>query len=153
MPPLATPLTDLAFSSNIADALEIYALDEKGRIWHRWWWRDSGWSNGWTLMGTPGGRPVTAIAAGSYADYHQELFAIVDGEIWHSGWSGWEDFPVPDGSPLTAITATSDPCATRRSSAAKAAARSSTRGTGCATTASPTGSPGRNGPRGTGCPT
>jgi hypothetical protein len=95
MPPLVTPVIDLAFSSNIADALEVYALDEKGRIWHRWWWRDSGWSNGWTLMGTPGGRPVTAIAAGSYADYHQELFAIVNGEIWHRWWwrnDGWSDW-------------------------------------------------------------
>jgi hypothetical protein len=96
MPSLPTPVTDLAFSSNIADAMEIYALDEQGCIWHRWWWRDGGWSNGWTSMGTPGNRPVTAIAAGSYTDYHQELFAIVDGEIWHrrwwrnDGWSGWQ---------------------------------------------------------------
>jgi hypothetical protein len=101
---------DLAFSSNIADTLEIYALDGRGRIHHRWWWRDQGWSEGWAPMDTPGGRPVTAIAAGPYADYHQELFAIVDGESWHrwywadrgwSGWSSWEDFPVPDGSRLT----------------------------------------------------
>jgi hypothetical protein len=162
MPPLVSPVIDLAFSSNIADALEIYALDEKGRIWHRWWWRDSGWSGGWTSMGTPGGRRVTAIAAGSYADYHQELFAIVDGEIYHrwwwrndgwsswhqqervgmrahdiavsslkqghfeifaldedggrlrhrwywvgQGWSRWEDLPMPNGTPLKAIAATS----------------------------------------------
>jgi hypothetical protein len=95
MPALGSPVVDLAFSSNIADTLEIYALDDRGRIWHRWWWRDSGWSEGWTSMGTPGGRPVTAIAAGSYADYHQELFAVVDGEIHHrwwwrnDGWSSW----------------------------------------------------------------
>jgi hypothetical protein len=37
MPSLGPLVTDLAFSSNIADALEIYALDEQGRIWHRWW--------------------------------------------------------------------------------------------------------------------
>lgn len=95
MPRLGAPVVDLAFSSNIADTLEIYALDGWGRIHHRWWWRDQGWSEGWTQMGTPGGRPVTAIAAGSYADYHQELFAIVDGEIWHRWWwqnDGWSDW-------------------------------------------------------------
>lgn len=162
MPRLGTPVIDLAFSSNIADALEIYALDAEGRIRHRWWRRDRGWSRDWTPMDTPHGRRVTAIAAGSYADYHQELFAIVDGEIWHRwwwrndgwsswrqqaavgryaagiavstlkeghievfalshagqlrhrwywaghGWSGWQDFPVPGGSRLIAITAASN---------------------------------------------
>ena len=112
MPPLVAPVNDLAFSSNIADALEIYALDQNGRIRHRWWWRDSGWSNGWTSMDTPGGRPVTAIAAGSYADYHQELFAIVDGEIWHrwwwrnDGWSGWHQ-QAPVGMRATDIAVSS----------------------------------------------
>lgn len=112
MPPLVAPVIDLAFSSNIADALEIYALDERGRIRHRWWWRDSGWSNGWTSMGTPGGRPVTAIAAGSYADYHQELFSIVDGEIWHRWWwrnDGWSDWhqQAPVGMHATDIAVSS----------------------------------------------
>ena len=94
MPALGSRVVDLAFSSNIADTLEIYALDERGRIRHRWWWRDPGWS-AWHPMDTPGGRPATAIAAGSYSDHHQELFAIVDGEIWHrwwwrnDGWSAW----------------------------------------------------------------
>lgn len=84
-------MTDLAFSSNIADALGIYALDERGRIRNRAWGRDADWS-GWQPLDTPGGRPATAIAAGSYADYHQELFAVVDGEIWHRWWwrnTGW----------------------------------------------------------------
>lgn len=95
MPHLGTPVADLAFSSNVEDALEIYALDQQGRLRHRWWWRDRGWSDDWAVMDTPDGRPVTAIAAGSYADYHQELFAIVDGQIRHrwwwrnDGWSGW----------------------------------------------------------------
>lgn len=94
MPALGSPVADLAFSSNIADTLEIYALDERGRIRHRWWWRDAGWSD-WHPMDTPGGRPATAVAAGSYADYHQELFTVVDGEIWHRWWwrnDGWSDW-------------------------------------------------------------
>lgn len=160
MPVLDCPVVDLAFSSSIADTHEIYALDEQGRIRHRWWWRDTGWSD-WHPMDAPDGRPASAIAAGSYADYHQELFAVVDGEIWHRwwwrdggwsdwhqqapvgmraadiavssmknghlevfaideggrirhrwywaghGWSDWTDFPLPDGSPVTAIAATS----------------------------------------------
>jgi hypothetical protein len=112
MPSLSAPVADLAFSSNIADALEIYALDKRGHIYHRWWWRDPGWSNGWTSMGTPAGRPVTAIAAGSYADYHQELFAIADGEIWHRWWwrnDGWSDWhrQAPVGVRATDIAVSS----------------------------------------------
>lgn len=112
MPGLGIPVTDLAFSSSIAGALEIYALDERGRIWHRWWQRDPGWSDGWTSMGTPDARPVTAIAAGSHSDYHQELFAVVDGEIWHRWWwlnDGWSDWhrQAPVGLRATDIAASS----------------------------------------------
>lgn len=112
MPALDIPVTDLAFSSNIADALEIYALDKWGRVRHRWWWRDAGWSDGWHPMDTPRGLPVTAIAAGSYADYHQELFAVVDGEIWHRWWwrnDGWSDWyqQAPAGMRVTDISVSS----------------------------------------------
>ena len=112
MPRLGSQVTDVAFSSNIADALEVYALDQRGRIHHRWWWRDAGWSDCWHPMETPGGQPVTAIAAGSYADHHQELFAIVDGEIWHrwwwrnDGWSAWHQQP-PVGMRATDIAVSS----------------------------------------------
>ena len=111
MPQLGNPVTDLAFSSNIADALEIYALDERGGIHHRWW-RDPGWSEGWHRMDTPGGRPVTSIAAGSYADYHQELFAVADGEVWHRWWwrdDGWSDWyqQAPAGMHVTDVAVSS----------------------------------------------
>ena len=112
MPRLGTPVADLAFSSNCEGALEIFALDQRGRISHRWSWRDGGWSEGWTLMDTPDRRPVASISAGSYADGHQELFAIVDGEIHHrwwwrdSGWSGWHR-QAPAGLRATDIAVSS----------------------------------------------
>jgi hypothetical protein len=41
MPELGSQVTDLAFSSNIGGALDIYALDMRGRIRRRWRWRDA----------------------------------------------------------------------------------------------------------------
>ena len=57
---------------------------------------------------------ATDIAVSSLKGGHIEIFAISDlGRLRHRwywaghGWSGWADFPVPNGSKLTAIAAAS----------------------------------------------
>ena len=114
-----SPVTDLAFSSKFTGHLEIYAVGADGRIRHRWWgadwFRDSGWSAGWTIMDTPGIRtPVTAIAAGSQANHEQELFVIAGGRVWHRWhwhpewhpeWTEWGK--LPSGRPAVDIACSS----------------------------------------------
>jgi len=95
MPALGAPVTDLALSSVVTGHLEIFALDSGGRIRHRWygaeWFDRPGWSEWNDMEGPPAGR-VSAIAVGSEANHHQEIFAVADGAVWHRWWwrgDGW----------------------------------------------------------------
>jgi hypothetical protein len=108
MPPLAAPVTDLAFAPVAAGHWELFALDENAAV-HLSSWRDghggSGWSE-WAAVAAPGGLPVTAIAAscaslrdqdqdqGRVAGHRQDLVAVADGDVWHRDRQG-----VPDAMP------------------------------------------------------
>jgi hypothetical protein len=116
MPPLRTKIVDVAFASMIPGRLEVFALDKTGKIRHRGWPEGNGWWSPWQDMASPDRPMVTAIAAGSYSDEHEELFAISDGTVWHkswsraidgsSDWSEWRQVLLP-GSPAVDLTCTS----------------------------------------------
>ncbi|MBL7553655.1 hypothetical protein I6A60_38365 [Frankia sp. AgB1.9] len=94
MPALGATIKDLSFSSHSSGAWEIFAIDDAGRLHHRWWNREAGWSN-WHHMAGPGNRALSAIAAGSHSPGQQELVAVADGELWHRWWipgPGWSDW-------------------------------------------------------------
>ncbi len=112
--------TDLAVSSLTDGHLEVFAISAAGRLRHRWYWREAGWSD-WTDMpapapakaaSTPGSTAnmLTAIAAGTHSDRHQEIFALGSGgDVYHawnwlkdngspnweawSEWSPWHEMP------------------------------------------------------------
>jgi len=92
----------LACSSLTAGHLEVFVLDQVGRLRHRWYWTDEDWS-GWHDIPAPPTERITAIGAGSHSDRQQEFIAAgADGSIHHrwnflgedksSQWSDWHSF-------------------------------------------------------------
>lgn len=88
-----------ACSSMAVGHLEVFAADAAGRLRHRWFWPDDGWSD-WYDFEVPDGCAVVAVAAGSHDDGHQEVFiGGADGSLFHrwnwltddggSTWSEW----------------------------------------------------------------
>src|SRR5205807_1622899 len=95
-----------ACSSLTEGHLEVFVLDDSGRIHHRWWWPDPNWSDWYQMPAPPAAARITAMAAGSHHDHHQELVAVAaDGSVHHmwnwlapdgaSSWSDWHQMPTP----------------------------------------------------------
>ena len=95
----------LALSSLVEGHHEVFLATTGGgstQYWHRWFWLpDRLWSTWHEMPALPKMLSVSALAAGSYRDRLQELFAVtVDGDVWHcwnwleddgdSKWSSWQ---------------------------------------------------------------
>ena len=109
--PGGRPATAIAAGSYSDHHQELFAIVD-GEIWHRWWWRNDGWS-AWHRQ-APADMRATDIAVSSMKKDHLEVFAIdAGGRIRHRwywagrGWSDWQDFPLPGGSRVSALAAIS----------------------------------------------
>ena len=87
---------DIAVSSRGPEHAEVFVLDDRGALWHRWWSPESNWS-WWRVFDNDIAGPLTAC---SYKDGHIEIFAIrkSTGSVIHcwsnepAGWSDWVPF-------------------------------------------------------------
>jgi hypothetical protein len=100
----ADRVVDAAVASPAPEEVDIFTLDEAGRVRHR----REGHARRHTGqpdqedVALPPGMTATAIAATSYKEHLLTLVAVLDGRVqvrsWHhkSGWSGWFELgPVP----------------------------------------------------------
>lgn len=93
------PALDVAAVSGWREHIEVFVLDRNGTVWHRWWWKDSGWHPRFEDLGRPFGTIATrGISAFSAQDGHMDvLVEAEDGRIanmWFEdgrGWRGCDD--------------------------------------------------------------
>jgi hypothetical protein len=103
LPPLGASAVDLAFTSPAPGHLTLFALDAAGGIHYRSYQSGTGWP-AWHDVPAPGGRQLTAIAAGVHAGSYQVLFAVAaDGGV-RSAQSRLNDFGQPVWSSWRDIT-------------------------------------------------
>lgn len=105
--PSDAPVSAIAMCSEANHHQKIFAIVD-GTVWHRWWWRTSGWSR----WGQRSGIPARAVdvACSSLTRTHSEVFALDDaGRIWHrwywpGKWSKWQELAGPaSAAKVTAI--------------------------------------------------
>lgn len=94
--PVPGGIVDLAAASRGSGHAEVFALDNRGVLWHRWWYPEQ-WS-GWHEFHSR--RVAPPIAACSYRDGHIEVFALdaASNTVIHR-WSNnaprWKDDWIP----------------------------------------------------------
>jgi hypothetical protein len=92
-------LVDLVAASRGPDHCEVFAVDNRGVLWHRWW-SPSGWS-GWDAF--PGKRIAPPLSACSLKDGHIEVFALDPAtnrviHRWSDQPASWHDWiPLDEG--------------------------------------------------------
>lgn len=101
------PALDVAAVSGWPDHIEVYVLDTTGRVWHRWWWKNSLWDPAFHDLGQPfGGDAPRGISATSAHPGHMDVFVeAADGRVanlWYvdggGGWNHCEDeWALTDG--------------------------------------------------------
>ena len=70
LPGGAGPVVDIAAGSRGPGHAEVFAVDRRGILWHRWWGQDDGWAD-WQLF-TP--QVTSPVAACSLKDGHIGVF-------------------------------------------------------------------------------
>ena len=85
---IGLPPQVLAVSSAGPGHGEMWVVTRDGRLRHRWWSKNDGWS-AWVDMDPPKEQSLVGVAAGSMGDWSHELLAIdVEGVVWHRRWEG-----------------------------------------------------------------
>lgn len=87
---------DIAVGSRGPNHTEVFVVDNRGSLWHRWWSPEYNWS-GWRKFDDDVAGPLTAC---SFQDDHIEIFAIRKSSgsvihIWSNEpgvWSNWTPF-------------------------------------------------------------
>jgi hypothetical protein len=73
--PVPGRIVDLAASSRGPGHAEVFVVDNRGMLWHRWWTQESRWS-GWHIFHSP--KVAPPICACSRMDGHIEVFVLDD---------------------------------------------------------------------------
>jgi hypothetical protein len=112
LPDGAGPVADIAAGSRGPGHAEVFAVDRRGSLWHRWWGQDDGWAD-WQPLTSHVASPVAAC---SLKDGHLGIF-VADRDrrnVRHSfSWAAaaWNPWPVltglsvPGPAPLVRLAA------------------------------------------------